>query len=247
MDYNQGDIAERYQQLRGAQPLQARVETHSVLTLVGDVTGKTVLDVACGAGYYTRLLRKAGAARVVGMDASDRMIELARAQEAREPLGIEYRVDDARSIAAQSEFDVVVAAWLLVYAPNRAELAKMCRGLASRLRAGGRVVALTINPEIANFDSVPDYQKYGFELTLPNTFVDGAFITSTLTFAGSRMAFHDHYLPMAAFEAAFTEAGLQDFAVHRPELAPDPGDEPGYWDDFLTYPVYTLMECAKPA
>lgn len=247
MDYNQGDIAERYYQLRGAQPLQARVETHSVLTLVGNVTGKTVLDVACGAGYYTRLLRKAGAARVVGVDVSDRMIELARSQEAREPLGIEYRVEDARIVAEQSEFDVVVAAWLLVYAPNRAELAQLCRGLASRLRPGGRLVTLTINPGIADFDSVPDYRKYGFELTLPDKFVDGAFITSTLTFADFSLAFNDSYLPLAAFEAAFTEAGLQDFTVHRPELAPDPADEPGYWDDFLTYPAYVLMECVKPA
>ena len=45
------------------------------------------------------MLRNAGAVDVVGIDISERMIELAREQEARQPLGIEYRVEDARAVA----------------------------------------------------------------------------------------------------------------------------------------------------
>lgn len=117
-----------------------------------------MLDVACGEGHYTRILRKAGAAEVVGIDISDRMIELAREQEARQLLGIEYRVEDARIVAGQPDFDLVVSAWLLAYARTRAELVQMCRGLASRLRPGGRFVTVTTNPGVYDSGSAPDHR-----------------------------------------------------------------------------------------
>jgi toxoflavin synthase len=112
-DYNQNLIAEQYQQAK-AQPWRLRTETHSFLKLVGDVEGKRVLDVACGEGHFTRMLRSAGAAEVVGIDISERMIDLAREQETRRPLGIEYRVEDARAVAEHADFEPVVGAWLLV-------------------------------------------------------------------------------------------------------------------------------------
>ena len=58
---------------------------------IGDLSGKTVLDVGCGEGYNTRLLARSGA-RMTGVDISQRMIELARQEEQREPLGIRYEV-----------------------------------------------------------------------------------------------------------------------------------------------------------
>lgn len=88
---------------------------------------------------------------MVGLDISERMIALARAQEKQQPLGIDYVVADARSTVAQQDYDVVVSAWLLVYAQNRAELAQMCRGLACRVKPGGRFVTVNTNPGCIRF------------------------------------------------------------------------------------------------
>lgn len=50
-----------------------------VLNSLSDlVPGKRVLDVGCGSGRYCVALAKAGAGRVVGVDISSRMLELAR-------------------------------------------------------------------------------------------------------------------------------------------------------------------------
>ncbi len=84
------------------------------------------------------------------------MIALAREQESQEPLGIEYIVADARSIVAQQDYDIVVCAWLLVYAEDRDELARMCRGLACRVKPGGRFVTVNTNPGVYSFR--PDYR-----------------------------------------------------------------------------------------
>ena len=51
------------------------------MELIGDVAGKSVVDLACGEGFYTRRIRQAGAKRVLGVDLSEGMIELARKQE----------------------------------------------------------------------------------------------------------------------------------------------------------------------
>ena len=60
-DYN--PIAERYQRSR-QQPWRTFIECFALMGLIGDPEGLSVLDPACGEGYYTRLIRHRGAARV---------------------------------------------------------------------------------------------------------------------------------------------------------------------------------------
>ncbi|MGO9575986.1 MAG: class I SAM-dependent methyltransferase [Terriglobales bacterium] len=244
-DYNENRIAEQYQQAK-AQSWRAHAETYSFMNLIGDVEGKRVLDVACGEGHFTRLLGKAGAAEVVGIDISERMIELAREQETRQPLGIEYRVEDARAVAEHADFDLVVGAWLLVYAQTRAELVQMCRGLASRLRSGGRLVTVVGNPAVYGLDPLPDYRKYGFQLSLSGRAIEGAPTKYILLLGDSRLEIENYYMPIAAYESAFAQTGFANFAVHMPEVSHNPDGDPAYWDDFLKYPSFVLLDCVKP-
>ncbi len=77
------------------QPWRTYLEQPSALALLGDLNGLSVLDLGCGEGHYTRLLKQLGASQVLGVDLSSDMIELARQQERSHPLGIDYRVCDA--------------------------------------------------------------------------------------------------------------------------------------------------------
>jgi toxoflavin synthase len=243
-DYNENPIAEQYQQAK-AQSWRSHAETYSFMKLIGDVEGKRVLDVACGEGHFTRLLRNAGAAAVVGIDISERMIDLAREQEKRRPLAIEYRVEDARDVAEHADFDLVAGAWLLVYAQTRAELVQMCRGLASRLRPGGRLVTVVNNPAVYGFDTLPDYRKYGFELSLADRAVEGALTKISLLLEDSTLEIENYYMPIEAYESAFTQTGFRDFAVHTPEVSIAPDGEPDFWDDFLKCPSFVLLDCVR--
>jgi SAM-dependent methyltransferase len=244
-DYDHGRTAELYRKAK-AQPWRSRIESHSFMKRIGDLAGKDVLDVACGEGHYTRKLRQAGAASVVGVDVSARMIELARAQEGAEPLGVEYRVEDARAIAGAEEFDLVVAAWLLVYARDRAELAIMCRGLASRLRPGGRFVTLLNNPDLAAFRPFPDYGKYGFEVTLAEPAADGSPVRLTFLLDGDRLEIENYYLPASAYVSALRDAGFREVAVHKPELSPPPGpDDAPFWAELIEHPIGIVIDGVK--
>lgn len=245
-DYDQGHTAEQYQEAKD-QPWRARVETYSFLKRIGDLRNKRVLDLACGEGHFTRLLRQAGASEVVGLDISERMVDLARAQEAEAPMGIEYRVEDARTIVPQQDFDVAAAAWLLVYAQNRQELAAMCQGLASRIRSGGRFVTVTVNPEVYFFTPSPDYRKYGLSMRLADHVYEGAPIVWTIHLKTGDLEIENYYLPVSAYASAFEEAGFRDFKVHPLELSPNPQgrDDSEYWAEFLNNPLAIVIDCVK--
>jgi ubiquinone/menaquinone biosynthesis C-methylase UbiE len=94
------DIAAWYDELveSGSGPHETAVRC--TRSLVGDIAGQDVLDIACGPGQATRALAEAGAAGVTGVDSSDEMIEIARGHERARPLGIRYVRDDAQSLSS---------------------------------------------------------------------------------------------------------------------------------------------------
>ena len=195
-DYNQ--IANQYKKAK-EQPWRTRVELFSLKNLIGDLTGKSVVDVACGEGWLTRELRKAGASEVVGVDISEEMIELARRQEAREPVGIEFRVEDARATESAQQFDISVSNWLLVYAHDREELGVMCRGLAQRIKSGGQFVTSIVDPDLYSMQThPPDYRKYGIQARLHDSMYEGAPLVWTIHLDGSSIEIENYYMPIAA-------------------------------------------------
>ena len=113
MTTNYDPIGEQYKRAK-QQAWRAHIEVFTMLRLIGDPTGKTVIDIACGEGFYTRMIRQRGAAKVIGVDLSAKMIGLARASEAQQQLGIEYFVGDGRrDLRISADYDLAVAAYFL--------------------------------------------------------------------------------------------------------------------------------------
>ncbi|MBV9502836.1 MAG: class I SAM-dependent methyltransferase [Acidobacteriaceae bacterium] len=135
MPTNYNELAEQYKRSKQV-AWRYYIEQYSLCELAGEVSGLSVLDLACGEGHYARVFKKMGASRIVGMDISTRMIELATAAEKAEPLGIEYLVGDASSVHFGQSFDVVVAAYLLNYARSKQELAAMATTIHRSLKPG---------------------------------------------------------------------------------------------------------------
>jgi len=84
------------------------INNPAAFKLMGDIRGKAILDLACGEGYNTRILVRKGG-RAIGVDFSERLIELARREEAKERLGVRYCVSDASDLKEFSDnsFDLV--------------------------------------------------------------------------------------------------------------------------------------------
>lgn len=78
--------------------------------LPADLTGKSVLDIGCNAGFYSVEMKRRGASRVLGIDSDERY--LAQAELATRALGftgVEFRKLDVYDVAQLDEkFDLVI-------------------------------------------------------------------------------------------------------------------------------------------
>jgi tRNA (mo5U34)-methyltransferase len=76
--------------------------------LPGDLSGRTVLDIGCNAGFYAMEMKRRGAARVLGVDTDERYLAQARFAAEVEGLNIEWRHLSVYDLASLGErFDIV--------------------------------------------------------------------------------------------------------------------------------------------
>ncbi|MEX0842669.1 MAG: class I SAM-dependent methyltransferase [Xanthobacteraceae bacterium] len=114
-----------------------RLERELILELVGDDSGRTVLDVGCGDGELALQLAKRGAI-VTGIDASAAMIDAAKDRAKQHNARVTFQVAVAEHLPFPAEqFDVVTAITILCFVEDAAPV---FREIARVLRPGGRFV-----------------------------------------------------------------------------------------------------------
>jgi ubiquinone/menaquinone biosynthesis C-methylase UbiE len=238
-------IAEEYQQAKRL-PFFEVIE-YSLFALLGDIRGRSVLDLACGEGFNTRRLKTIGAARAVGVDISTEMIRLAREQEERESLGIEYRVSAAQELPIIDQFDAVTAVFLLNYAESTQELLDMCRAVYRNLKPGRRFLAITDiwGSGTANSET---FRPYGFAYPDGRPSRDGDAVTVNLQIDTvnwvqlSTRHFHPETYERTLKAAGFRKIDWHNLAIPK-ELTTQYGTD--FWAPLVTERPIALIECVK--
>jgi tRNA (mo5U34)-methyltransferase len=80
---------------------------HIAAVIPQDLSGATVLDIGCNAGFYSIEMKRRGAARVLGLDVDDRYLTQARFAAATLGLDIEFQkcsVYEVESIPGQFDY-----------------------------------------------------------------------------------------------------------------------------------------------
>jgi SAM-dependent methyltransferase len=118
MTYTQGDAIKRWDRNAASwhkffganDPNRRDLLDPIILEILGDISGKRVLDAGCGDGYLSRKLARLGAV-VTGVELSQQMLSFALEEQTREPLDITYHRADIASLPflPDRSFDVVVA------------------------------------------------------------------------------------------------------------------------------------------
>jgi 2-polyprenyl-6-hydroxyphenyl methylase / 3-demethylubiquinone-9 3-methyltransferase len=110
--------------------------------------GLHVLDVGCGGGLVAERLAFLGA-NVVGIDASARSIEIARAHASLSGVNIDYRHLLPEQFASAGErFDVVLAFEVVEHVANLSKFLKICASLVAN---GGVLAIATLNRTLKSF------------------------------------------------------------------------------------------------
>lgn len=130
---------------------------HDLLAKDG-LSGRRVLDVACGTGRHTFFLAKNGA-EVTGVDQSKAMLERARAKQAVEPgEGVSVRFlegDVAKLPVADATFDIVLSGLVMEHV---AEVRPALHEAARVLAPGGAFVLSVYHPAFL-LQGVPPHFK----------------------------------------------------------------------------------------
>lgn len=132
-----------YKELRDTgRGINEAIEQPAFRGMLPPLDGLTILDLGCGDGELARWCMDRGAARVVGVDLSARMLQLARERTA--DAGISYVRAGLEQIAFRpASFDLVTSSFALHYVQD---YSAVMRSVEAWLRPGGTLVYSVEHP-----------------------------------------------------------------------------------------------------
>lgn len=191
-------VQEQFRKQAEAYSQMAVVRSEKLLAAIADATGAgatdRVLDLASGPGYLTMLLAER-CREAVGVDATDRFVEQARAEAARRGIAnVSFRLGDVERLdLPDASFDVITCKFAFHHFPRPERvLAEMARVA----RSGATLV-------IADMLAAEDPEKRAYQDRVERL-CDPS---------------HASALPASQFERLFAAQGLSVVAVHRRETS----------------------------
>lgn len=141
--YDRPEFFEAYSRLgRSVDGLEGAAEWAALKAMLGEVRGLEIVDLGCGYGWFCRWARENGAARVLGLDLSEKMLDRARATTS-DP-SISYEIADLERLdLPPGAFDLAYSSLAFHYVEDAARL---YAAIGRALRPGGRLVFSTEHP-----------------------------------------------------------------------------------------------------
>ncbi len=201
--------------------IQRYLVAPALLEMMGPAQGKEVLELYCGAGYFSRRLAALGA-KVTAIDPSERLIGIAKEIEKREDSAITYAVAEPidLSVIDESSFDDIVCNMGLMMARD---INGIVAELARLVRLGGRFIFSVLHPCFCPPDSCwsggddgrPRYRS------IDNYFAEGWYVTDLINHSRTTGG---HKVKHRSVSHYVNALGSRGFTVRR-VLEPRPGPD----------------------
>lgn len=117
-----------------------------------DVQDKVVLDAGCGTGWFCSLAAKQNASKVIGIDISPAMIEIAKVQNASTEFRCGNLID---TVIDESYFDIIICALVLGHLEC---LTPSLKKLIKALKPGGTLIITDFHPFLTLLQSKRTFQ-----------------------------------------------------------------------------------------
>ena len=206
-----------------------------MLTAVGEVAGKDIIDLGCGEGRFSRMLAMREA-RVVGIDCCKRFIDYATAHSVG---GDSYQLGTMAELpCAEQSFDLAVSYITLVDVP---ELQPVLREAYRVLRPGGRFVVCNLMPMVtAGNHWIKD--DAGNKLTF---YLDNYFDESIREMPMCGGVVMNYHRTLSTDVNAFLATGFQLIGLQEPKPTPEQCMAYPDVDDLLRVPLFAIYDWRK--
>jgi 2-polyprenyl-3-methyl-5-hydroxy-6-metoxy-1,4-benzoquinol methylase len=144
--YDDTEFFDGYSQFpRSRDGLAAAAEWPSLRAMLPPLSGLRVLDLGCGFGYFAQWAAQAGASEVVGLDLSEKMLDVARRNCADLPVRF-ARADLETAALGNGAYDLVFSSLAVHYL---ADFDSFCARVRAALVPGGSLVFSMEHPVFA--------------------------------------------------------------------------------------------------
>lgn len=234
-DYNK--LSESYQQTT-VKPDKQFSTLPTILKIAGNFENKIILDLGCGSGFFSNKFAHNGAKKVFGVDNSIEQINLAKKYQ-RE--NTEYILADIFKDKLPMA-DIAIAPYVVNYATDTKQLAKLFQNIYNSLKLGGKLIAVVDLPE------GKDLKKFGTIKKVLGEKVDGAKIEINL--------FNDekfictlnavYFLP-STLEDTLRSVGFSEITWHKPIVSDSGIKKLGedFWKGYIESPELGYLSATK--
>ncbi|MDE2717569.1 MAG: class I SAM-dependent methyltransferase [Chloroflexota bacterium] len=210
-----------------------------MLDALGDVSGKSVIDIGCGEGRFSRLLSELDAT-VTGVDLTEALIEQARSVGSKRETYLVGDAEDLEGIADES-FDLAVSYIVLV---DLLDYRRSIREAYRVLRPGGKFVVCNVHPMRTASKSIVGWiRDSSGKLFYP---VDNYTEEGEREFLWWGGPFINMHRTISSYVSAFLDVGFVLEALQEPIPSEEQLAEHPHFDDEPRVPNFIIYVLKKP-
>ena len=210
-----------------------------MLDALGDVSGKSVIDIGCGEGRFCRLLSDLGAT-VTGIDLTEPLIEKARELGGDKETYLQGDAENLEGVADDS-FDLAVSYIVLV---DLLDYRRSIREAYRVLRPGGRFVVCNVHPMRTASKNIAGWiRDSSGKLFYP---LDNYAEEGPREFMWWGGPFINMHRTISSYVSAFLDVGFVLEALQEPNPSEEQLIENPKFDDELRVPNFIMYVLKKP-
>ena len=224
---------------------KVHIRMPAVLKMLGKITGKRVVDLGCGDGYYSRIIARRGA-KVTAVDFSDDSISLAKRAEEKERLGIAYHKSDIAHMPflGSEFFDIALAELVFSTIPTQRKYAQVVKEVKRILMPGGIIVVTKGHP--VNFFRPHKSRFYETSNQRKNYFDSLARQDVKMNIVGRTTRFTDYHRTLEDLLWPWLKNGFVVDGIGEPKPTKSSAEKyPEHLADGLVAPFYIVFRFRK--
>lgn len=238
--YDDNVFFQKYSRMdRSVKGLDGAGEWKTLGRLLPDFRNKHVLDLGCGFGWHCRYAAEHGAASVLGVDISSKMIAKARAM-GNEGI-IEYRCMPMEDIRLpEASFDIVLSSLAFHYTPD---FNQVCRNVSHWLKPEG-VFVFSVEHPVFTAQGTQDWH-YGESGEIMHWPVDRYFMEGPrqAVFLGEEVT--KYHRTLTSYLGALASNGFEVTALEEPRPSREFLDSVPGMQEELRRPMMLIISARK--